>query len=72
MARPVPVSLAQRGLVSVSDNVPAGMAVGNFARDFALIFREELVGKFVTGRATEAPCEGTASDATNEASGSRE
>lgn len=40
-----PLPIARRGLKAIRDNVPAGMQVGGFAADFALIFRDELLSR---------------------------
>lgn len=54
MADQVPKALARCGLARVTDNLPPGVEVARFERDFALIFREELVAKFITGPAAPA------------------
>ena len=41
MSRPIPASLAKRGLVSVSDNLQPGDQV-NFGKFFNRIFRTEI------------------------------
>ncbi len=55
MAKPVPDKLARRGLASVQENLPAGRVPGGFARDFALIFRDELAARFVVRPPACAP-----------------
>ena len=44
-----PAPLARHGLGRVTDNLPPGVEVAGFERDFALIFREELAAKFLLG-----------------------
>lgn len=55
VAFPAPVK-AQRGLVAIVDDAPAGKVPGGFARDFVLIFRAELEARFVNGG---QPCAAT-------------
>jgi hypothetical protein len=49
MSSPAPKALQRHGLARVADNLPPGVEVARFERDFALIFREELAAKFITG-----------------------
>lgn len=59
MAKPAPASLQRHGINQVADNLPPGVEVARFERDFALIFREELAAKFLLGQ--EAPAAGARS-----------
>ena len=49
MANPAPKSLQRHGLVQLADNLLPGMEIARFERDFALIFREELAARFISG-----------------------
>ena len=61
-----PLPIARRGLKAIRDNVPAGMQVGGFAADFALIFRDELLSRpqeVLCQEHTAMPATGTVSQA---------
>jgi hypothetical protein len=45
LTRAAPAPLSKRGLTTISDNLPPGKEV-DFARDFALVFREEIAARF--------------------------
>lgn len=55
--RRVPAGLARHGFTGIRDPVPAGRAVGGFAREFAIIFRDEIAARFILGR---KPCDAPA------------
>ncbi|MBU1692312.1 MAG: hypothetical protein KJ958_05595 [Gammaproteobacteria bacterium] len=42
MSRPVPAKLAKLGICHVRDNIPEGMEVGGFEKEFVRLFRPEI------------------------------
>jgi len=54
MSRAVPQPLAKRGLQTMADNMPPNMDLGNWAKDFAAIFRTELINRFVVAAPSPA------------------
>lgn len=42
MTRPVPARLAKLGICRVRDNIPPGMEVGGFEKDFVRLFKPEI------------------------------
>ncbi len=55
--KPAPAALAMRGIHAIRDDLPAGKGV-NFATDFSLFFRDELVARFLkpAAHAGSVPC----------------
>lgn len=42
MSRPVPARLAKLGICQVRDNIPPGMEVGGFEKEFVRLFKPEI------------------------------
>lgn len=61
----MPPALARLGLTGIRDNLAPGQAVGGFARDFSLIFREEIEARVLAfprpAAARKSPCHDSAS-----------
>ncbi len=49
-----PKALQRHGITQVADNLPPGVVVAGFERDFALIFSEELAARFILGPGAKA------------------
>lgn len=42
MSRPIPARLAKLGICRVRDNIPPGMEVGGFEKEFVRLFKPEI------------------------------